>query len=96
MLFKLKKITADYYGVLSKLRRLRELADTLGEIGTDLRKDAERAENQCKDCIHRFNNVNESLKDRTTVIYIIRCFSWRDRRRYLRNRLERLTKMRKI
>ena len=47
MLFKLKKITADYYGVLSKLRRLRELADTLGEIGTDLRKDAERAENQC-------------------------------------------------
>ena len=64
MLFKLKKITADYYGVLSKLRRLRELADTLGEIGTDLRKDAERAENQCKDCIHRFNNVNESLKDR--------------------------------
>ncbi|MBQ6416625.1 MAG: hypothetical protein IJJ65_10295, partial [Butyrivibrio sp.] len=22
------------------------------------------AENQCKDCIHRFNNVNESLKDR--------------------------------
>ncbi len=49
MLFKLKKITADYYGVLSKLRRLRELADTLGEIGTDLRKDAKRAENQCKD-----------------------------------------------
>lgn len=42
MLFKLKKIIADYYGVLSKLRRLRELADTLGEIGTDLRKDAER------------------------------------------------------
>ena len=57
----------DYCGLLwrsVKLRRLRELADTLGEIGTDLRKDAERAENQCKDCIYRFNNVNESLKDR--------------------------------
>jgi len=64
MLLKLKKITADYYAVLSKLRRLRELADTLGEIGEDIQKDAEKAENQCKDCIHRFNNVNESLKDR--------------------------------
>lgn len=64
ILIRIKKITADYDNVLIRLSRLRELAGTLGEIGLDIQRDAEKAENQCKDCIHRFNNVNKSIKDR--------------------------------
>lgn len=62
MLCKLSKITADYNVILQQLRRMYDLTGTVGAIGMVLKKDIEKAEKQCNDCIHRFNAVNECLR----------------------------------
>ena len=64
MLYTINRITKDYNVILLHLCRLRELADTLGEIGKDIQNDIDKAENQCMNCLYRFNCVDESLKDR--------------------------------
>ena len=61
---KLNKIIAKYNETLLKYSKLRELASVLGEMGQDIKKDTEIAERQCRDCIRRYNNLNESLKDK--------------------------------
>ena len=64
MLFRIRKISAEYNVILMQLSRLHELADTLGEVGVDIQRNTEKAERQCGYCIYRFNAVNESLKER--------------------------------
>lgn len=64
MLYSMAKITKGYNVILLHLSRLRELADTLGELGSDIRNDIDKAESQCMNCLYRFNRVDESLKDR--------------------------------
>ena len=64
LLFKLNKIKADYYDVLLKLGKLRELICTYGEIGSDIQRDIEKAEVQCRGCLKRFYSADECLKNR--------------------------------
>lgn len=64
IMLRLKKVTEKYNVILIQLSRLREVANTLGDIGVDIQRDAEKAERQCRDCIYRFDAVNESLKER--------------------------------
>lgn len=64
IILRLRKVVAEYNAILLHLGKLIQLTDTLGGIGLDIQRDAKNAEDQCRECIRRFNNVLESLYDR--------------------------------
>ena len=78
-----KRLTGDYEGVLYSLHYLSDLAGRIGEMGIQVREDLEYAENHCKDCIHRFNILIDSLErrdyryiDNQTLIAVRQCQSF--------------------